>query len=167
MKVSAAEKRISELMEERRDLERRLEKVQGADQQENVIRLERELSDATKDLTTYRERVQELESSNPLESECRALEDELEVARRRASELAHQAAESERQLLEQRQRWETELVELKAVLESRQNSFNVARNTVTEATNTDAGPQANPVVDSVIAQFSQLQRDAASRRQNK
>jgi uncharacterized protein YfbU (UPF0304 family) len=128
--------------------------------------LRKELDDVSEQLATCRARVEELERTNPLEVEYRALEDELEMTRRRASELAHQAEESERQLVEQRRQWEKELSDLRMILESRRERVDVSTDLAT-APKTSRAADGNPVIESVLAQFARLQRDAASRRSSR
>jgi len=117
-----------------------------------------------------------------LEAEARErelTETQLESVRERAAELAVQLEEQQRQFAEERQRWQSQLADLTRLVanHNRASHTSTSETIVTETPRcsaaamrraphrTDAdGPQGNPVVDSVMAQFQMVQREAARRR---
>ena len=105
------------------------------------------------------------------EEEREALEAELELARRRAAELSNAIAEQRKQLKEERNGWSDELRQLRALLETRSAYVPEREPLSTKVTAAVDQPDvvgtaasSDPVVGSVLAQFAQLQKDAAARR---
>ena len=106
-------------------------------------------------------------------------ETQLESVRERAAELAVQLEEQQRQFAEERQRWQSQLADLTRLVasHSRANHGSASDTIVTEQPRCTATairraphrpdhdpPQGNPVIDSVMAQFQMVQREAARRR---
>ena len=99
-----------------------------------------------------------------LEDERAALELELEQTRHRAAELANSIAEQRKQLADERNGWSDELRQLRSLVKSRKPAA-VPQPALAGATaaHSTASGNPDPVVGSVLAQFAQLQKDAASR----
>jgi len=125
-----------------------------------------------------REQFQQMaEQQQGLQRERAELETELEMVRSRAAELTESLAEQKRQASEQQARWADELKRMRHMLEgmsrqlaagafdSRQLDPQPRERPVCEVPSA-AGPVevADPVLDSVKAQFEMLQRDLARRR---
>jgi chromosome segregation ATPase len=107
-------------------------------------------------------------------------ETQLESVRERAAELAVQLEEQQRQFAEERQRWQSQLADLTRLVANQNrttHSNSTSETIVTEAPRCSAtalrrsghraesdSPQGNPVIDSVMAQFQMVQREAARRR---
>ncbi len=100
-----------------------------------------------------------------------ALEVELERVRSRAAELDRTIAEQQVQIDSQQDAMSDELTQLRRLVEKQADLFDqdaVASADAAEPELVGAQrdtPAADPVVDSVMAQFAKLQRDVASRRQ--
>jgi chromosome segregation ATPase len=119
-----------------------------------------------------------------LEQERSALESELELVRGRAAELYDSLSQERRVLNELRTESAAELKQLRRLVE-RQSELLAERATSGNASNTltvsretimaesaresadDAGPAADPVVNSVMAQFAKLQKEVAERRKQR
>lgn len=123
------------------------------------------------------------------------LESELELVRTRACELQEVVAEQQDQLAQQHDDVSDELRQLKAVIENQLSSLNrksqpfervqpqqpayspsqtmtqppppVAANATTSSPEAAEAPPADPVMNSVMAQFARLQKDVAQRRKKK
>jgi len=106
-------------------------------------------------------------------------ETQLESVRDRAAELAVQLEEQQRQFAEERQRWQSQLADLTRLVanHNRGSHSSTSETIVTETPRCSAAtmrraphrneheaPQGNPVIDSVMAQFQMVQREAARRR---
>jgi chromosome segregation ATPase len=120
--------------------------------------------------TELEQRLREMEQERTL------LEAELETVRGRAAELAETLAQQQRQMADDRAHWTEELQYLRRLLE-RLTPPNAERETVAVAATTVERPRNNgrseapaavgandPVLDSVMAQFTLLQKDLAQRR---
>jgi chromosome segregation ATPase len=149
----------SELAETKAALERALESGGGHTSTEVELRLRAQLDEHARE---------------------RALSDtQLESVRERAAELAVQLEEQQRQFAEERQRWQSQLADLTRLVAShnRGSHSSTSDTIVTEQPRCTASPvrraphrpdhdapQGNPVIDSVMAQFQMVQREAARRR---
>lgn len=108
--------------------------------------------------------------------EREALESELELVRERAASLAAELAEQQERLADDRTNWATELKQLRQLIEQRTELRDNVRPpalcreadpgpTAQAARDVAAEPaHADPVLESVLAQFALLQRDASRRR---
>lgn len=120
-----------------------------------------------------------------LEQERSALESELELVRGRAAELYDSLSQERRALTELRTETATEMKQLRRIVE-RQSELLAERagagsgpNTITVSRESimaegkhdddapDAGPAADPVINSVMAQFAKLQKEVAERRKQR
>lgn len=121
------------------------------------------------------------------------LEGELELVRTRACELQEVVSEQQDQLAQQHEDVSDELRQLKAVIENQLSSLSrksqplervqapvysqstsatqppppVAANVTTPVSEAAEAPPADPVMNSVMAQFARLQKDVAQRRKKK
>jgi chromosome segregation ATPase len=114
------------------------------------------------------------------------LESELELVRTRACELQELVSEQQDQLSQQHDDVSDELRQLKSVIESQLSSLQrksqpverfatavapavapVAANVTQPNAENSEAPPADPVVNSVMAQFARLQKDVAQRRKKK
>jgi chromosome segregation ATPase len=136
-----------------KELETRSESAQagGVDQE----RLDQILDDARQQRTVW-------------EQERAALEAELETVRNRSAELAETLAEQKRLSAQQQAEWSSELKRMRSLLEAISGQMvqdgsgpAVARSARGE---TVAGTAADPVLDSVMAQFAMLQQEVTQRR---
>ena len=110
-----------------------------------------------------------------LEEDRTALELELEAVRNRATELADNAAEEKRLAAEERAEWASELKQLRLAMEN-QASFlkenDGAHEVVTgqrgagRTTKAETSNGNDPMLDSLMDQFQQLQKDRIQRRAN-
>ena len=111
----------------------------------------------------------EPERLEELQEERAALETELEQARHRAAELANAVAEQKQRLAEERTGWTDELNKLRSLKDMRAppsiaaSASKGAPESAPRSSLAGIG-SSDPVVGSVLAQFAQLQKDAASRR---
>ena len=153
---------ISQLEETRQQLEETRQELDATRTQ---------WSEARKELKQARDSsyAVEPERFKELEEERAALEAELEQARHRAAELANAVAKQKQQLAEERTGWTDELNELRS-LKDMHAPVSIAASASPSAPepaskSSRAGiGSSDPVVGSVLAQFAQLQKDAASRR---
>jgi chromosome segregation ATPase len=91
------------------------------------------------------------------------VESQLELVRERAAELADRLDEQERDFAAERRRLQTELAEARQNAEREPSAGGDGAASLTRRPNGGARA-ANPVIDSVAAQFRLVQRDAARRR---
>lgn len=101
-----------------------------------------------------------------LQKQRGALEQELESVRYRAAELAETAAEERRRMAEERSAWASELKALRKTLENpgpRREPLRTAEPALTTTTPSEAAAR-DTVLESVMAQFEKLQKDAVARR---
>jgi len=125
--------------------------------------------------------MQEMQQQHgQVEQERRLLESELEAVRNRAVEMAEMLDDQKRQAAEQQNQWTDELKRMRRLMEdmSARTVQNAAAAPVAPqpvqqqpvpqqpvAPQSPAPqPQADPALDSVMAQFEMLQRDLARRR---
>ena len=110
-----------------------------------------------------------------LEHQRTELEDELELVRRRAAEMSDELARQQREIAMERAEWSGELRELRQILEQQtrvledgqQAAVIVPSPPVKTIRGTRQDTNANdPVINSVMAQFAKIQKDAARRREN-
>ncbi|QDU29662.1 hypothetical protein ETAA8_47770 [Anatilimnocola aggregata] len=149
--------------------------------------LPQQLSDMQQQLEALRQEQRSLEKSHgEVLRERDRLETELELVRTRACELQEVVADQQDQLAQQHDDVSDELRQLKSVIESQLSSLSrksqpferalaptgpqvtaaVPNATAPQSTGADAQP-ADPVVNSVMAQFARLQKDVAQRRKKK
>lgn len=149
-----------------------------------------QLTDVLAQLEQLRQEQRTLEKSHSeVLRERDRLEGELELVRTRACELQEVVAEQQDQLAQQHDDVSGELRQLKSVIESQLSSLqrksqpferfttpapqpvptNVTQSSSTPANAESAAeaPPADPVVNSVMAQFARLQKDVAQRRKKK
>ncbi len=122
------------------------------------------------------EQQQRLAQAQAEESRQReALENELELVRMRAAELAESLAEQSRQIAQERAQWSEEIQRMRRLLETLVSAqpAPAARDeeqpAAAEPARTAAAARPtgeDPVLNSVMAQFQMLQRDLARRRRN-
>lgn len=123
------------------------------------------------DKTSIKNKIRELEQQQTsLEKERAVLETELETVRRRAAEMADSLAEQKRLAAQQQNQWTEDLRQMRMILENLTEQFAASRRQC------DAPPQAgrasavasvasaDPVLESVLAQFEILQQDRLRRR---
>lgn len=116
---------------------------------------------------------------NQLVHERNELELELETIRNRAAELQEQGEEERRRMAEERAHWSGEIRQLRRAIELQSQRMNVetpaaiatpAPAPTTAAAAAAAGPVGratkDPVLDAVMAQFQQLQKERVQRRAN-
>jgi chromosome segregation ATPase len=135
------------------DLATRSESVQGGGMDHQ--RLEQILDDARQQRAAW-------------EQERAALEAELETVRNRSAELAETLSEQKRLSAQQQAEWSSELKRMRSLLEAISGQM-VQDGSGTAATRsargeTAAGAAADPVLDSVMAQFAMLQQEVTQRR---
>ena len=116
----------------------------------------------------------ETEHLHGLAAERDELEEELELVRRRAAEMSDTLAKQRREIAEERAEWSGELREMREVFESQSRSLETGQQLPLQATREVPAAKASPpptatttndpVIDSVMAQFAKLQKDAAFRR---
>lgn len=169
---------INQLEQTRAELE--AERDQARREREELDSVREELDEARNELDHLRGQSQHLDQGQfaEMEEERLALEAELEQARHRAAELANTIAEQKKQLAEERNGWSEELKQLRGLLESRailqaappnppHTEHSPESGVAAQAPSSAGMASADPVVGSVMAQFAQLQKDAASRRAKK
>jgi len=148
----------------------------------------RQLSELQTQLEALRQEQRSLEKSHgEVLRERDRLESELELVRTRACELQEVVAEQQDQLAQQHDDVSDELRQLKSVIESQLSSLSRKSQPLERMTAPPTGPQvtspavnvttpqpmsaeappADPVVNSVMAQFARLQKDVAQRRKKK
>jgi hypothetical protein len=173
----------------------REELARRADNTERLAMTQADLSHARAEILELRDRIAELHDAGradlTAEQERIALETELEMVRRRAAELSESLAEQKDQWTQQQTMLSLELRNLRQLLDSylatatlapatyapaqhhppQQTSAPAAVAATAERHAADApaaaAPPANPVVDSIMEQFSKLQKDVAQRRKRK
>jgi chromosome segregation ATPase len=154
--------------------------VPWSEMQLDIAELRRQLLETRDSLTaelsrTESERVAAVAKSqqklDELQQERAALETELAVARSRTAELHATLAQQEQERAAERERTNDELRQLRLVVEQQtawlKGQANVPHHERPAATTTDEStpkPAADPVVNSVMAQFAKLQKDVAQRR---
>ncbi|WP_254508872.1 hypothetical protein [Anatilimnocola floriformis] len=147
-----------------------------------------QLTDVLAQLELLRQEQRTLEKSHSeVLRERDRLEGELELVRTRACELQEVVAEQQDQLAQQHDDVSDELRQLKSVIESQLSSIQrksqpferfaaapqqqpqptAAANVTQPNVEPAEAPPADPVVNSVMAQFARLQKDVASRRKKK
>ena len=105
------------------------------------------------------------EELSALEREREALEAELELVRNRAAELNETVAEQQRAITDQKTELSTELQQLRLLVEKQADLFATRVEEreraapAAEPETKEQPPAADPVVNSVMAQFAKLQRD--------
>jgi len=140
-----------------------------ADARAEILQLREEL-DGTRSMAS-----EELHSRvDQLLQERNELELELETVRNRASELLDDAEEERRRMSEERAHWAGELRQLRRALETQSQLLSereaalqsIPPSIAAAAPQAGAGVRANkdPVLDAVMAQFQQLQKDRIQRR---
>jgi chromosome segregation ATPase len=175
----------------------REELARRADNTERLATTQAELSRARAEILELRDRLAELHDAGradlTAEQERIALETELELVRRRAAELSESLAEQKDQWTQQQSMLSLELRNLRQLLDSYLSTSTIsppasyasapavvhppqrsdspaqaphAAERPAEAQAAAAAP-ANPVVDSIMEQFSKLQKDVAQRRKRK
>lgn len=111
-----------------------------------------------------------------LERERIELESELELVRTRATELQETVHQQKRELVDQRAELSSELRLLRELIEQlgdrwTENSGSFSESSLavpaSRAPATTEAPPADPVINSVMAQFARLQKDVAQRRKKK
>lgn len=111
-----------------------------------------------------------------LERERIELESELELVRTRATELQETVHQQKRELVDQRAELSSELRLLRELIEQLGDRWNENSSSFSEsslsasasrAPATAEPPPADPVINSVMAQFARLQKDVAQRRKKK
>lgn len=121
----------------------------------------------------HQERLAQSQAAESRQRE--ALENELELVRMRAAELAESLAEQGRQIAQERAQWGEELRRMRRLLETlvctRQTPATAEHEEpqVSEpapAATAGGAPSEDPVLSSVMAQFQMLQKDLARRRRN-
>jgi chromosome segregation ATPase len=151
----------------------------------------RELTEARDQIVQLRAEVEGLKAEHveedgdqhqqvaDLEQERATLETELELVRGRASELQEQVMSHERSMEEQQQEMSAELRQLRELVErnassARKSTASPVRPTELPSPNDEATPNqqaqpvtADPVVNSVMAQFAKLQKDVSARRKKR
>ncbi|MEZ6070330.1 MAG: hypothetical protein R3C10_08630 [Pirellulales bacterium] len=159
------QRRADELVDEQSQFEQRREE------------LDRQLADATAEVTLLREQMAAANAADgctservmKLEQERQALEEELELVRQRAAALVETADEERRDFESQKSLWMRDMKELRRSLEV--NAPTPAQPEVTANTVPAAAAPVNKAprdtaLDSVMAQFEMLQRDLARRGTN-
>lgn len=143
-----------------------------------------QLADVFAQLEQLRQEQRTLEKSHSeVLRERDRLESELELVRTRACELQEVVSEQQDQLSQQHDDVSDELRQLKTVIESQLSSLSrksqpierftapvaapVAANVTQPNIESAEAPPADPVVNSVMAQFARLQKDVAQRRKKK
>ena len=116
----------------------------------------------------------DFEQLRGLAEESDELEEELELVRRRAAEMSDTLAKQRREIAEERAEWSGELKKMREVVERQAHSLETGQQPPVQGTRevpvtTASAPLTtkttnDPVIDSVMAQFAKLQKDAASRR---
>ena len=116
-------------------------------------------------------KIRDLEQQqSSLEKERAVLETELETVRRRAAEMADSLAEQKRLAAQQQSQWTEDLRQMRIMLESLIREFTESRRQtdapprVAPASTVGAVASADPVLESVLAQFEILQQDRLRRR---
>lgn len=142
-----------------------------------------EIAELTTQLSQVREELGRRSDAGPvdpeladrmatLEHERTALESELELVRGRAAELSETAAAQQRMIAEERAEWADELKQMRRALERQTQSVSAVETQVNTPTaepaaaSQPAAPAGPPdaVLESIRAQFEQVQRDRARRR---
>ena len=165
-------------------------KAEAASAKSELAAIRSELAETKTALARQREVAASVGSSDSEQQLLAQLEDQsrersltetqLESVRERAAELAVQLEEQQRQFAEERQRWQSQLADLTRLVASQNRATHSTSNSetvITEAPRCSAtairrsghrtesdSPQGNPVIDSVMAQFQMVQREAARRR---
>ena len=143
---------------------------------QELVTMQAELTLGREQLLSAQEPSQTRASArvSELEQEVQALEEELEITRRRGAELSDALAQQERDVNVERSGWTIELRELRRLFESRSVAVPIPDATVppvavveVEPRRATAEPAADPVIGSVLQQFAQLQREASARRTKK
>ena len=119
----------------------------------------------------------DIERLSDLEQQRSELEEELELVRRRAAEMSDTLSKQQREIAEERAEWSGELKEMRQMLE-RQTRMLADGNHGPTNNNFEPGEfeppptvqshdsqgSKDPVINSVMAQFAKLQKDAVARR---
>jgi predicted nuclease with TOPRIM domain len=164
----AASRHESDQSEELREVRGQLETVLAENE---ALRQRLDEQSSEENAESADERIQELEL------ERTSLELELDAVRARAAELEDAAEEEKRLATEQRAQWTGELRELRRGLERQAQILSQQDRAPASVRETSVVPQsgqhtqeatapADPVLDSVLAQFQMLQNDRIQRRQN-
>lgn len=180
--VEAQATRLAELTDKLLQSQRELVQAQGEIQRQRdaleSARTTAPSGNAAEDAAsgTLREQLQHLEQERAsLTQERTLLEAELDSVRSRAAELAESLSQHQRQMAEDRAQWAEELKSLRRVVE-RLAQQTPERETVSVASTATVSPAActprpeasgsgaDPVLDSVMAQFAMLQKDLSQRR---
>lgn len=183
---------MDDMQRESRALERERDALQ-ASAQESVAQVSR-IADLEQELTEVRQQLEQTQAQRgqaevasrrqgtddvnalaltALEQEREALESELELVRSHAAELNETVAQQQREIAAQKNELSSELQQLRKLVEKQADLIAdrvvVARETVPPAgpAQTAATQPADPVVNSVMAQFAKLQKDVAQRRRRK
>lgn len=150
------EARAAELQQQQQGLE--------AERQRLHAELERALAE-------QHQRLAEAQAAETRQRE--ALENELELVRMRAAELAESLAEQSRQIAQERAQWSDELKRMRRLLETLVRSQHAPvtggdeESAIAEPGSAPSrAAKEDPVLCSVMAQFQMLQKDLARRRRN-
>ena len=179
-------KQLETLQRERQTLHRQLTDAQS--ELTKSVGLSRDLAQARKEIADLREEVAARAEAGYAQGasgsggeDRAALEAELEMVRGRAAELYDILAQERRTTAEQRVEATNELKQLRRIVErqaellgerpqSTTNTVTVARETTVEGFDDEPSedtPSADPVINSVMAQFAKLQKDVAERRKQR
>jgi chromosome segregation ATPase len=179
--VEAQATRLAELTDKLLESQRELVQSQGEIQRQHealeAARAEMAPASAAADPSqaALREQLQRLEQERALLTQERTvLETELDSVRNRAADLAENLAQQQRQMAEDRVQWAEELKYLRRLVEriAQQSPEREAMaappapaSAPTPSPRGDpSSPGADPVLDSVMAQFAMLQKDLSQRR---
>lgn len=180
--VEAQATRLTELTDKLLQSQRELVEAQAEIQrQREALEASRAAASAeaateSSDSKELREQLQRLEQERAaLAQERTLLEAELDAVRSRSAELAESLGQHQRQMAEDRARWADELKSLRRLVERlaeqtpERETVSVAAATTLSAPPANARREASeagadPVLDSVMAQFAMLQKDLSKRR---
>lgn len=143
--------------------------------QREALEAERQRLQAEAERTLEAEHQRQTQALAEESRQREVLENELEVVRMRAAELAESLAEQSRQIAQERAQWSEEIARMRRLLET------LVRHPPAPAGRDEENPPAaepprtapasrasgeDPVLNSVMAQFQMLQKDLARRRRN-
>ena len=165
---------VNELSEARTAL---VEVRQEISQYPEQLESARSEAGSSPDQAALDERVRRLEQERAeLDQERAVLETELEAVRNRAADLAETMAGQRKQMAEERAQWTAELKRMRQILEALaegqaaqpaatgNSSTPPPQAAIAPAEQAPGQDAADPVLDSVMAQFEMLQKDLARRR---
>lgn len=163
-----------------KELQQQRDEIQGirqiSEQQTEVISaaLKQHQTESSAPRGEIEENLQQLEQQHAqLEQERRMLELELESVRNRAAEMSESLTQQKREMTRQQADWSKELKHMRRAIEGIsegmvEGSLPPSASGPAPAKRPDEAPpaadDADPVLDSVMAQFEMLQKDLAKRR---